>query len=81
MQYGRRYSAEGGAGVTLGSAVRVWAWPKEPALGIEPAEPLSVRLDRFSIRAKEEYRRRHRAMLGSVTYTYATKIIIVSSML
>ena len=38
----------------------------KPPPGIEPAEPLLVRFDRFSIRAKEGHRRRHRATLSSV---------------
>ena len=38
----------------------------KPPPGIEPAEPLLVRFDRFSIGAKAEHRQHHRAMPGSV---------------
>ena len=79
MQYGRRYSAEGGAGVTFGSTVCVWGSTEgEPAPGIEPADPLLVRIRSmsmiltegvrpavFSVGAKARHRQLHRAMLGS----------------
>ena len=67
MQYGRRYSAEGDASVTFGSAVCVWACPKESPRWVSSRPNHSwFGQESFSIGAKAGHRQHHRARPGSV---------------